>query len=335
MSLTPKTTGGLGPEHPYAVAYSALIENGFTSSPALGDDAHISLWFKHKPNHSSHHHVDIIKDGATVSVAIDGGVATPYTGTVGVCFHELIEGVLTEYAGSAVGFYSDLRAIDGADSTRLWTASAWTPGTIIPRNPSGVDYGTNGAWLDFGNALDLGADVSGNGNEWVMDATITWSEPATTGTAYANRWLNATYGPEKAFDGINSASSFWAATAPAVPNADFIALQPATPVRADRVTVHHVYSESSYWLQGYTIYGSLDSTNGVDGTWFELGSFPSPYPSAPASLSTALVGAVRGMMYKLVCTDKVTGHAIGFMEIEFQEAIQSEQSIDTPTNNLT
>ncbi len=343
MPLTHKAAGGCGPEFPYAIAYSALIEHGFTASPTLGTNAHISLWFKPtgtldplRPisDPAVHHHVDIVKAGSTVIVGFNGSTHGPYPGAVGTCFHELIEGVLAEYAGTDGGYYSDLRAIDGADSTRFWTASAWTPEAIVPRNPSGVDYGASGAWLDFGNALDLGADTSSNGNHWTVDATVTWSPPATTGTAYATRWLNASYMPAKAFDGVVTTGSAWVAPGPAVEGVDFIALRPATPLRADRVTVHHVYSESSYWLQGYTIYGSLDSTDGVDGTWVELGSFPSPYPSVVTALTTQLTNAVRGMMYKLLCTDKVTGHAIGFMEIRFQEAVQSRQSTDTPTKNI-
>jgi hypothetical protein len=328
MSLTPKATGGRGPEFPYAVAYSALIEHGFTSSPALGTDAHISLWYKDKTAHTAHHHVDILKAGTTVTFAVDGGTYASYTGTIGTYFHELIEGVLTEYAGSAVGYYSDLRAIDGADSTRFWTPSAWTPGTIIPRNPGGVEYGTNGAWLDFGDALDLGADVSGNGNDWVVDSTITWSARAT-GTAYGSPYA-AGYPPSNAFDG--NASTFFAVSSNTNTH-DFVAVKPTTDIRADKVSIKALFN-SSYWLQDYTIYGSLDSTDGVNGTWVELGDFASPYPSSPTLIEQTLSGAVRGMMYKLETT-RVTTHFTGLYEVEFREAVQSEQSSDTPTNNAT
>jgi hypothetical protein len=37
-----------------------------------------------------------------------------------------------------------------------------------PVNPSGLDFGTNGWWLDFADSGDLGKDVSGNGNDFTL-----------------------------------------------------------------------------------------------------------------------------------------------------------------------
>ena len=39
-------------------------------------------------------------------------------------------------------------------------------GVWVPKTVSGVTYGTNGFYLDFSDAADIGADRSGNGNNW-------------------------------------------------------------------------------------------------------------------------------------------------------------------------
>ena len=39
-------------------------------------------------------------------------------------------------------------------------------GIIIPKDPSGLTFGTNGFHLKFEDASDLGNDSSGNNNDW-------------------------------------------------------------------------------------------------------------------------------------------------------------------------
>ena len=39
-------------------------------------------------------------------------------------------------------------------------------GIVIPKDVSGLTYGTNGFLLEFGDASDLGNDTSGNNNDW-------------------------------------------------------------------------------------------------------------------------------------------------------------------------
>jgi hypothetical protein len=326
MSLTPKATGGRGPEYPYIVAYSALIENGFTSSPALGTHAHISLWFKHKLNHSSHHHVDITKAGSVVTVVIDGGVATPYTGVVGANFHELIEGVLTEYAGSHAGYYSDLRAIDGADSTRFWTASAWTPGTIIPRNPSGVAYGTNGAWLDFGDALDLGADVSGNGNDWAVDESAMTVSAFTGGTP---TWSASTNG----FDGDNlfnsrtdysSQGSFYTVPDPGWAVYDFGA------GNGKVLTNYTLTAADGYHTMAPTAFAMLGSNDGT--TWTTLHSTSGQVWAAGTPKTFSFANQTGYRHYKLNMTAR---NGVAYVLAKWESFLATLQSADTPTNNLT
>ena len=58
---------------------------------------------------------------------------------------------------------SDFGEFD-SDSPTIWK----------PKDISGLTFGNNGCWLDFGDSADLGADVSGNGNDFTvvnLDAT--------------------------------------------------------------------------------------------------------------------------------------------------------------------
>ena len=42
-------------------------------------------------------------------------------------------------------------------------------GVWIPKDPSGTTFGTNGFHLKFANASSLGADSSGNGNDFTAN----------------------------------------------------------------------------------------------------------------------------------------------------------------------
>ena len=62
------------------------------------------------------------------------------------------------------GYLAEVNFIDGTalDPTDF---GEFKSGVWIPKEYSGT-YGTNGFYLDFGNSGSLGADVSGNGNNW-------------------------------------------------------------------------------------------------------------------------------------------------------------------------
>jgi hypothetical protein len=319
--------------YPFVVEHSAIIENGFTSSPLLGTDAHISLWFKltgapdgGKPisDSAKHYHVDITKTVSAVTVSVDGATGVSYTGTVGMYFHELIEGVLTEYAGSAVGFYSDLRAIDGVDSTRFWAASYYVPGAIIPRNPSGVAYGTNGAWLDFGNAVDLGADVSGNGNDWVIDESATTVSAFVGGTPTWSTGLNG-------FDGDNlfnsrtdysAQGSFYTVPNPGWAIYDFGAGKVLTNYTLTAADGYHTMAPTAFAMMG-----SNDGT-----TWTTLHSASGEVWAASTPKTFSFSNSIAYRYYKLNMTARA-GPA--YVLAKWESFLDSLQSLDTPTNNLT
>lgn len=62
------------------------------------------------------------------------------------------------------GYLAEVNFVDGQalDPTDFGVTKS---GVWIPKSYSGT-YGTNGFYLDFGNSGSLGADVSGNGNNW-------------------------------------------------------------------------------------------------------------------------------------------------------------------------
>ena len=69
-------------------------------------------------------------------------------------------------------YLSETHLVDGQaltpDAFGEW--SGIVSGLWAPKAYTGA-YGTNGFRLDFGNAADLGADVSGNGNDWTVNGS--------------------------------------------------------------------------------------------------------------------------------------------------------------------
>ena len=71
------------------------------------------------------------------------------------------------------GYVSDVYLLDG----QTLDASAWgevseiVTGLRIPKNPESLSFGTNGSQLDFADAADLGNDVSGNNNNWIVNGS--------------------------------------------------------------------------------------------------------------------------------------------------------------------
>ena len=73
-------------------------------------------------------------------------------------------------------YMAEFVAIDGQmlDHTSFGEFDSDSPTIWKPKNVSGLTFGNNGFYLDFGNSADLGADVSGNSNDFTsanLDAT--------------------------------------------------------------------------------------------------------------------------------------------------------------------
>jgi hypothetical protein len=77
------------------------------------------------------------------------------------------------YSGSGGhydGYMTEYVLIDGTalDPTSFGEFDS-DSGIWKPKDVSGLTFGTNGFYLDFENASSLGADVSGNGNNWTVN----------------------------------------------------------------------------------------------------------------------------------------------------------------------
>ena len=96
-------------------------------------------------------------------------------------------------------------------------------GVWVPVRPEGLTFGSNGFYLDFSDPDDLGADRSGNGNDFTAVGFNTqlpgvWSQQLFTSTKSAidftstNTAFAGGAGPEFAFDGVDNFATNPAAT---------------------------------------------------------------------------------------------------------------------------
>ena len=77
---------------------------------------------------------------------------------------------ILKYGGSSSDFASYLADFIIIDGTALTPSSFLETknGVVIPKDPSGLTFGTNGVWLRFKNASNLGQDYSGQSNNWTV-----------------------------------------------------------------------------------------------------------------------------------------------------------------------
>ena len=89
-----------------------------------------------------------------------------------------INSTTAHYLGSAQtsggffdGYMAEVCFIDGTalDPTSFGEFDSDSPTIWKPKDVSGLTFGTNGFYLDFENASSLGADVSGNGNNFTVN----------------------------------------------------------------------------------------------------------------------------------------------------------------------
>ena len=70
------------------------------------------------------------------------------------------------------GYLAEVQFIDGQQLTPASFGEYNDDGVWVPKAYTGT-YGNNGAYLDFADSGALGTDVSGNGNDWTVNGTIT------------------------------------------------------------------------------------------------------------------------------------------------------------------
>ena len=89
------------------------------------------------------------------------------------------------------GYLAEVCAIDGTAYTAsdFGEFSSDSPTIWVPKDPSGLTFGTSGFYLDFEDSADLGADVSGNSNDFTegsLDATDQATDTPTNNFATFN-----------------------------------------------------------------------------------------------------------------------------------------------------
>ena len=66
------------------------------------------------------------------------------------------------------GYIAEVISIDGTSLDPMDNLVETKNGVIIPKDPSGLTFGTNGFWLKFTNSSALGEDFSGNDNDFTV-----------------------------------------------------------------------------------------------------------------------------------------------------------------------
>nr|WP_321259711.1 hypothetical protein [uncultured Pseudodesulfovibrio sp.] len=188
--LTPKETGGGRAVYPIEIAYSALCESGFSSSATVGYGCTIHFGFKPtavnpvKPlgDPTNHYWVTIQKVGnLRVNVYKNTVKIGEFSGAVPSTHAAFVSAVLTEFAGTDKGYYSDLIVFDDnatwPNPFNFLEVSDIVSGLVVRRQKLD-EYIIKHTCLNFSDASRLGKDSSGNGNDWTFNnATQTMDTP--------------------------------------------------------------------------------------------------------------------------------------------------------------
>ena len=90
--------------------------------------------------------------------------------------NSLFNAASTQYIGLRLtgtlpfdGYMAEVVFLDGAVASPVDTLGEFKNGVWIPKDPSGLTFGSNGYHLKFENASDLGNDSSGNNNDFTAN----------------------------------------------------------------------------------------------------------------------------------------------------------------------
>jgi len=110
--------------------------------------------------------------------ALNNGGWTFYGGYPGTTIPDLGKNGVVNYisrystaSGYFNGYMADFIQIDG--TAAISDFGETKNGVWIPKDPSGLTFGTNGFWLDFADSTAFGNDVSGNNNDWASSGLST------------------------------------------------------------------------------------------------------------------------------------------------------------------
>ena len=80
------------------------------------------------------------------------------------------------------GYIAEVVAIDGTSLDPMDNLVETKNGVIIPKDPSGLTFGSEGFWLKFTNSSALGEDFSGNDNDFTVAGIGTFDQTTDTPT---------------------------------------------------------------------------------------------------------------------------------------------------------
>ena len=89
--------------------------------------------------------------------------------------------------GSLDGYLAEMVLVDGQALTPT-SFGEFKNGIWVPKNCSALSFGTNGAYLKFGNSGALGTDSSGNSNNWTVNGLTSADQMIDTPTNNFPTW---------------------------------------------------------------------------------------------------------------------------------------------------
>jgi hypothetical protein len=103
---------------------------------------------------------------------------------------EKISATTYETGGFFSGYMCEVVKVDGSqlDATSFGEFDSDSPTIWKPIDVSGLTFGTNGFYLDFENSSSLGADVSGQGNNFTVNNLTSVDQSTDTCTNNACTW---------------------------------------------------------------------------------------------------------------------------------------------------
>ena len=93
------------------------------------------------------------------------------------------------------GYCAEMHFVDGSALEPTDFGEFNTDGVWIPKQVTGITYGSNGFYLDFADSSDLGKDVSGNGNDFTSSGLATTDQMLDTPTNNFCTWNPLRKGP--------------------------------------------------------------------------------------------------------------------------------------------
>jgi len=139
-------------------------------------------------------HIAVTRSGTILTLYVNGTAVSDFDTSTNTGYADGSRFTYTDinyigrtYGGTNYfnGYLAEIVQLDGtADISGLGESDA--KGNWIPKDPTGLTFGTNGFWLNFADSADLGNDVSGNNNDFtptsLSSANSTSDRPADDAT---------------------------------------------------------------------------------------------------------------------------------------------------------